>query len=82
MWMGPQNQSYRRGPKGTKCKSLYDDTERERSLELMVGWTTQDKTNSGIKIMICGTLFLHSKERQFITIGPGLQKAQPDYNKE
>ena len=32
--------------------------------------------------MIYGTLFLYSKERQFITISPGLQKAQPGHNKE
>jgi len=47
----------------------------------MVGQTTQDGTNSGIEIMIRSTLFLHSKERQFITIGLGLQKAQPGHNK-
>jgi len=37
MRMGPRNQSYRRSPKGIKCKSLYDDTEGERSLESIVG---------------------------------------------
>jgi len=31
--------------------------------------------------MICGTLFLYSKERQFIMIGPGLQETQPGYDK-
>ena len=31
--------------------------------------------------MICNTLFLHSKEEWFITIGSRLQEAQPDYNK-
>ena len=41
----------------------------------------QDKTNSRIKIMICSTLFLHSKERWFTTISSRVQKAQPDHNK-
>jgi len=36
MRIGPQNQSYRRSLKGIKCKSLYNNTEGERSLELMV----------------------------------------------
>ena len=42
---------------------------------------TQGKTNSRIEITIYSTLFLHSKERQFIMIGLGLQKAQPGHNK-
>ena len=81
MRMGPWNQSYGRSSKGIKCKSLCDDTEGGRSLESMVRWTTQDRTNSGIEITICSTLFLYSKERQFIMIGPELQKAQPGHNK-
>jgi len=76
-----QNQSYRRSPKGIKCKSLCNNTKGGRSLESMVGWTTQDRTNSGIEIIIYSTLFLHPKEKQFITIGSGLQKAQPGHNK-
>ena len=71
-WMGPQNQFYGRSPKGTKCKSLYNNTEGGRSFESIVGWTTQGKTNSGIEITIYGTLFLYFKEGWFITIGLGL----------
>ena len=78
--MGPQNQSYRRSPKRTECKSLCNDTER-RSLESIIGWATQGRINGGIEITICGTLFLHSKERWFIMIGLGLQKAQPGHDK-
>ena len=81
MWIGPQNQSYRRSPKETECKSLHDDTERRRSLESMVGWATQGRINSGIEITICDILFLHPKERWFITIGLGLQKAQLGHDK-
>ena len=31
--------------------------------------------------MICGTLFLHSKEGRFITIGSRLQEAKPGHYK-
>jgi len=48
----------------------------------MARQTTQGRTYSRIKITICGTLFLYSKERQFIMIGPRLQETQPGYNKE
>ena len=47
----------------------------------MVGQTTQSRINHGIKIKICGTLLLYSKERQFITAGSRLQETQSDHNK-
>jgi len=44
--------------------------------------TAQGGIDSGIKITICGALFLHSEERQFTMISLRLQKTQPDHNKE
>ena len=38
----------------------------------MVGRITQGRINSGIKVKICGTLFLHSKERQSTIAGSRL----------
>ena len=38
----------------------------------MVGWTTQGRINSRIKVKICGTLFLYPKERQVTTAGSRL----------
>ena len=40
----------------------------------MVRQTTQDRINSGIKLKIYGTMFLHSKEKQIIAISTKLQK--------
>ena len=48
----------------------------------MVRQTTQDRTYSGIKIMICNILFLYSKERQFIMTGSRLQETQPGYKQD
>jgi len=44
--------------------------------------TAQGGIDSGIKIMICSTLFLYSEERWFTMISSRLQKAQPDHNKK
>ena len=70
--MGSQNKSYGRSSKKTKCQDLCDNTKGRRSFESMVGQTTQSRLNSGVKIKICDTMFLYSKERQFITAGSRL----------
>ena len=70
--MGPQNQLNRQSTKETECKSLYNDTERRRSSESVARQTAQSRTNSGIKIMICSPLFLHSKEGWITVIGSRL----------
>jgi len=44
--------------------------------------TTQGRTDSGIKIMICSTLLLHSKEGQIITTSTRLQEIKPDHYQE
>ena len=51
-----------------ECKGLHNDAKRRRSSKSVARWTAQDRTDSGIKIMIYSALFLHSKERQFTTI--------------
>ena len=56
--------------------------KRGRSLKPIARQTTQGRTHCGIKVKICGTLFLYSEERQFITVGSRLQKVKPDHNKE
>ena len=48
----------------------------------MVIQTTQDRINSGIKLKIYSTIFLHSKEGQIIATNTKLQKTKPIYNKE
>ena len=47
----------------------------------MVRQTTQGRPNSGIKVKIYGTMFLHSKGGQIPMIGTRLQKTQPGYDK-
>jgi len=61
--IGSQNKSYGRSPKETECQSICDDIKGRRSFELMVGQTTQSRLNSGIKVKICDTMLLYSKER-------------------
>ena len=77
--MGPQNQLNRQSTKEIECKGLCDDIKERRSFKSVARWTAQGRTNSGIKIMICSILFLHSEKEQFITISAGLQKTQPDH---
>ena len=67
--MRSQNKPHRRSTKETKCKGLYNDTKRRRSLESMVGQTTQSRLNSGIKVKIYSAVFLYSEERWFIMTG-------------
>ena len=69
--MRSQNKPHGRSSKETKCKGLYDDTKR-RSLESMVGQTTQSRLNSGIKVKIYSAVFLYSEERWFIMTGSRL----------
>ena len=80
--MGSQDKSNRRSIQGTKCKGLCNDDKRGRSPKPMVGQTTQSWTHCGIEVEIHGTLFLYSKERQFITASSRLQEVKPDYYKE
>ena len=46
----------------------------------MARQTTQGWAHHGIEVKICGTLFLHPKERRVIMIGSGLQKVKPSHN--
>ena len=43
--------------------------------------TAQGRTHCRIQITICGTLFLHPKEGQLITIGSRLQEVKPGHYK-
>jgi len=70
--MGPQGQFNRRNTNETQCKDLCDGNKGRRSIKLVVGQTTEGQTNSGIKVKICCTMLLHSKEGQIIMIGTGL----------
>ena len=63
MWIGPWNKLNWRSTKGTEYKSIYNDYQRGKSIKLMVKQTTKDRINHGIKVKICSTMFLHSKER-------------------
>ena len=47
----------------------------------MARWIAQSRVNCEIKFMICGTIFLHPKERQITIISTELQKIKPTYNK-
>jgi len=47
----------------------------------MVGRTIEGRFYSEIKIKICSTMLLHSKEGQITMIGTRLQETQPGYNK-
>jgi len=77
--MESQNKPYGRSTQGVKRESLCDDTEERRSSQLMAKQTTKSRVNSGIKVM-CGTMFLHSKEGQFIMVCSGLQKIKPSHH--
>jgi len=48
----------------------------------MVKRKTQDRTNSRIKLKICSTMFLYSKEEWIYMISTRLQKVELVYNKE
>ena len=47
----------------------------------MVGQTTQNRSNIGVQIKICSTMFLYSEERQFITAGSRLQETKLSHDK-
>ena len=79
--MRSQNKSYKKSSKGTEHQGLYDNIKRRKSFQSMVGQITQRNLNSGIKVKICSTMFLYSKERQFITAGSRLQETQSGHNK-
>jgi len=48
----------------------------------MVKRTTQDRTNREIKLKICSTMFLYSKEEWISMISTRLQKVELVHNKE
>ena len=79
--MGSRDKSNRQSIQEIKCKGLHNDDKRGRSPKPMAGRTTQSWTHCGIKVKICGTLFLYSKERQFIMAGSRLQEVKPDHYK-
>jgi len=47
----------------------------------MVGQTIKGKINHRMKVKICSTMLLYSKERQITMTSSGLQKTKPSYNK-
>ena len=47
----------------------------------MVGRTAESWINSRVQVKICGTILLHFKEEQIITIGTRLQKTESSYIK-
>jgi len=62
MRMGPWDQFNRRSTKGIKCKDLYNNNQGGKNIKPMVEQTIKGRTNSGIQIEICSTMFLYSKE--------------------
>ena len=80
MRMGSRNKSNGQCTQGIKRKGLCDDTKGRRSFESMIGQTTQSGSNSGIKVKICNTMFLHSKEGWLPTVGSRLSKVKPGHN--
>ena len=46
----------------------------------MVGQTTQDRINCRIKLKICNTIFLYSKEKQITMTSIKLLEIEPAYN--
>ena len=80
--IGLWNQFNGRGIKGTKCEGLYDDNKGRRSIKSVVGWITEDWTNSEIKVKICCIILLYFKKEWVTMISTGLQKIEPSNNKE
>ena len=79
--MEPWDKSYGRSTKRIECQGICDDTQGRRSAKSMVGWTIESKSHSEIKIKICSTMLLHSKEGWISIVGTKLQEAQSDYDK-
>ena len=48
----------------------------------MVGWTIESGINQGIEVVICGTLFLHSKEGWIPMVGSRLLEVKSSYYQE
>ena len=63
-----------------QCKSLCYDNKRRWSIELMVGWTIESGINQGIEVVICGILFLHSKEGWIPMVGSRLSEVKSSYH--
>ena len=61
-----------------KCKDICNDPQGRESIKPIVRQTTQSRFNYGIKIKICSTLFLYSKEGWFTS---RLQETQSSHNK-
>ena len=78
--MGSQNKPYRRSTQEIKCKSLCNDTKGKRNSQPVARQTIKSQVNSKIKVKICGTVFLHSKKRQFIMVGSGLQETKSSHH--
>jgi len=57
-----------------KCKDICNDPQERGSIKPVVRQTTQSRFNCGIKIKICNTLFLYSKEGWFTMVGLILQE--------
>ena len=66
-------------PKELNAKA-YAMMLKKESPKSVARQTTQGWAHRGIEVKICNTLFLHPKERWFITIGSRLQKIKLSHN--
>ena len=72
MRMGSQNKPHGKSIKGIKCKDLYDNAKGRRSSQSVTKQIVKDWIDSKVKIKICNTMLLHSKERWFTIVGSKL----------
>ena len=81
MRMGPRDKPYGGSTKRIEHQGIYNDTQERGSAKLMVEQTIESRSHSRIKIKICSTLLLYSKERRITKVGTRLHKAQSGYDK-
>ena len=69
-------------PKELNAKAYVIILKKEETLNQQLDEQLKAKSwvNSGIKVKIYGTVFLHSKEEQFIMAGSGLQETKSSYH--
>ena len=78
--MGSWNKSNGQSTQEIKYKGLDNDTKGRRSFKSIVEQTTQSRSNSGIKVKICSTMFLHFKEGWLPMVGSRLLKVKWGHN--
>ena len=67
--IGSQDKPNGRSSERIKHKGICNDTERRGSTKPIVGQIIESWVNCGIKVKICGIMFLYSQERQFNIVG-------------